>query len=184
MGLDPKGESGSSRRLARGCRTSMTMVPSLRSPAAGRMRVAGMVWMASGSGGGCLAVADEPPVHYLHAGAMPPGAIGRPATPARRAIARIFPAGRNHGAAGRHDFAGRPGRFHAPTPGTTGRRHVDRRGLSAEGDQHPRPRRTRSLSDHRSHRPALSAGRARNAAFRFPSRSRRKKSSWPCRADS
>ena len=56
-------------------RTSMTMVPSLRSPAAGRMRVAGMVWMATVLAA-ALAVADEPPVHYLHAGAMPPGAIG------------------------------------------------------------------------------------------------------------
>ena len=53
----------------------MTMVPSLRSPAPGRMRVAGMVWMATVLAA-ALAVADEPPVHFLHAGAMPPGAIG------------------------------------------------------------------------------------------------------------
>ena len=34
-----------------------------------------MVWMATVLAA-ALAVAEEPPVHYLHAGAMPPGAIG------------------------------------------------------------------------------------------------------------
>lgn len=53
----------------------MTMVLSLRSPAQGRMRVAGMVWMATVLAT-ALAAAQEPPVHFLHAGAMPPGAIG------------------------------------------------------------------------------------------------------------
>jgi hypothetical protein len=51
------------------------MVSLLRILAAGRMQVAGMVWtavvLAAASAG-----ADQPPVHYLHAGAMPPGAIG------------------------------------------------------------------------------------------------------------
>jgi hypothetical protein len=53
----------------------MTMVSLLRSPAGGRMRVAGMVWMATVLAA-ALAGADEPEVHFLHAGAMPPGAIG------------------------------------------------------------------------------------------------------------
>jgi hypothetical protein len=55
--------------------TSMTMVSLLRSSATGRMRVAGMVWMATVLAA-ASAGADEPPVHFLHAGAMPPGAIG------------------------------------------------------------------------------------------------------------
>jgi hypothetical protein len=53
------------------------MVRLLRNPAKSRTRVAGIVWLA-----GCatlaaaIAVAEDAPVHYLHAGAMPPGAIG------------------------------------------------------------------------------------------------------------
>ncbi len=53
----------------------MTMVLSPRSPATGRMRVAAAVWIGTVLTA-ALAVAQEPPVHYWNAGAMPPGAIG------------------------------------------------------------------------------------------------------------
>ncbi len=55
----------------------MTMVRLLRNPANRRTRVAGIVWLAGWAAlAAAIAVAEEAPVHYLHAGAMPPGAIG------------------------------------------------------------------------------------------------------------
>jgi hypothetical protein len=53
----------------------MTMVPLFRSLALGRMRVAATVWMATVLMA-IVSFAEEPPVHYWHADAMPPGAIG------------------------------------------------------------------------------------------------------------
>src|ERR1051325_8576800 len=56
----------------------MTMVHVLRSRVKSPVRVAGsmwvavLVWLAAAS----QLLAEPPPVHYLHAGVMPPGAIG------------------------------------------------------------------------------------------------------------
>ncbi len=55
----------------------MTMVRLLRNPVKRRTRVAGIVWVAGCAAlAAAIAVAEDAPVHYLHAGAMPPGAIG------------------------------------------------------------------------------------------------------------
>jgi len=55
----------------------MTMVRLLRNPVMSRTRVAGIVWVAGWAAlAAAVAVAEDAPVHYLHAGAMPPGAIG------------------------------------------------------------------------------------------------------------
>ena len=118
----------------------MTMVLSLRTPAAGRMRVAGMVWMATVLAA-ALAAAEDPPVHYLHAGAMPPGAIGSrqlqrggPLPGYFQPVEIMAPEGAMVSLADGADFM-------RPHAGTSRSRHVDRRGLSAESDEYSPPRR-------------------------------------------
>ena len=113
------------------------------------------------------------------------GSDWRPATPARRAIARIFPAGRNHGARGRHGFVGRRSRFQAAGAGTARGRHVDRRGLSSESDEHSRC--TKALEVYptievidRLYPPVGQEGRFPIPDRHHPGRNR----DWPCRAGS
>src|SRR3990172_5823413 len=57
---------------------SMTMVLPSDRPSSRRMRAPGLLRWALLMGAACstTAAAQQPPVHWLHAGAMPPGAIG------------------------------------------------------------------------------------------------------------
>lgn len=97
----------------------MTMVPSLRSPAGGRTRVAGTVWMivvllAS------VSFAEEPPVHFWHADAMPPGAIGQGQLTRGGPLPGYFQPVEILAPQGARVSMAEPGRFQKPTPAPLG----------------------------------------------------------------
>jgi hypothetical protein len=97
----------------------MTMVPSLRSLAGGRMRVAGAVWMgvvllAS------VSFAEDPPVHFWHADAMPPGAIGQGQLLRGGPLPGYFQPVEILAPPGARVSLAEPGRFQTPAPSPLG----------------------------------------------------------------
>ena len=97
----------------------MTMVPSLRSPAGGRTRVAAAVWMivvllAS------VSFAEEPPVHFWHADAMPPGAIGQGQLTRGGPLPGYFQPVEILAPQGARVSMAEPGRFQKPMPAPLG----------------------------------------------------------------
>ena len=139
----------------------MTTVSVHVRPVFGRTRVEGilrwavLVCLVSG----LRASAQEPPVHWLHAGAMPPGAIGSQRLHAGRTVVGILPASADPGSARGSDRTGRWKAVSAsrkPSDVLVG--HADRAGLSAcKSPTFRNNPGVGSLSHGRSHRPPLSA---------------------------
>ena len=97
----------------------MTMVPSLRSPAGGRTRVAAAVWMALVLLAS-VSFAEEPPVHFWHADAMPPGAIGQGQLTRGGPLPGYFQPVEILAPQGARVSMAEPGRFQKPLPGPLG----------------------------------------------------------------
>ena len=117
-----------------------------------------MVWMAAVLAA-ALAVADEPPVHYLARRCNATGSDWKPATHAGGPLPGYFQPVEIMAPRAPMISLAAGGAF-LPRPGPVGAGMLIGAVYRLQGDKHSRLRGTRSLSDHRSHRPALSAGRS------------------------
>ena len=116
---------------------------------------------------GLTASAQERPVHWLNAGAMPPGAIGSQRLERGGPLSGYFqpvriraPQGARIALASEGGFSRVRSRMNALVG------YADRSGLPAEGDEHSEQRRRGNLSDDRADR--SSSIRRRDFALRFP----------------
>ena len=105
--------------------------------------------------------AQQPNVHYLHHGVMPPGAIGSQQLQRGGPLPGFFQPVEIKAPPGALISLAAADQFEPSRPGPRKAGFLDRRRLSAAGDEHPLGRGAGSLSHHRGHRPPLCAARTR-----------------------
>ena len=138
-------------------------------PAGWSMLVLWLVWRPA-----CMLAAQQPPVHYLHQGIMPPGAIGSRQLQRGGPLPGFFQPVEIKAPPGALISLAVERPIRAGAAGPAKGRLADRGRLSAARDEHPAGRGRGSLSHHRAHRPPLCARPISSAASPFPSTSPRR----------